>query len=73
MAICFIKQTQLEHRYAKQSKYTFIVIGQHYTFMQVEGILTGDITLSANMTLNGEPAHIIMLSYNKPAIFSMPG
>lgn len=41
--------------------------------MQVEGILTGDITLSANMTLNGEPAHIIMLSYNKPAIFSMPG
>ena len=42
--------------------------------IQVEGVLAGDIALSANMTINGEAASFRMVTRNQlPAVFSMPG
>ena len=41
-------------------------------FQQIEGVLLGDIELSADMALLGETAHIRMETFNDPAVFAMP-
>ena len=45
----------------------------YHSYLQVEGILTGDITLRANVTMLNVTGSFRAITREHPAVLSMPG
>ena len=60
------------------TKFIYILHSEHDSYYcnfltQIEGLLSGDLTLSLNTTIEGEQTLLTMLTTSTASLFTMPG